>query len=1500
MSLKNRIPAFIFASILFLLLSPGRTLAQDPSIAGISPGSGGVGSSIYIAGSNFGATQGSSTVTFNGVPATATSWSNTALNATVPAGATTGNIVVTVGGVASNGFAFTVTTTPGIAGISPGSGGVGSSIYIAGSNFGATQGSSTVTFNGVPATATSWSNTALNATVPAGATTGNIVVTVGGVASNGFAFTVTTTPGIAGISPGSGGAGSSIYIAGSNFGATQGSSTVTFNGVPATATSWSNTALNATVPAGATTGNIVVTVGGVTSNGFAFTVTTTPGIAGISPGSGGVGSSIYIAGSNFGATQGSSTVTFNGVPATATSWSNAALSATVPAGATTGNIVVTVGGVASNGFAFTVTTTPGIAGISPGSGGVGSSIYIAGSNFGATQGSSTVTFNGVPATATSWSNAALNATVPAGATTGNIVVTVGGVASNGFAFTVTTTPGIAGISPGSGGVGSSIYIAGSNFGATQGSSTVTFNGVPATATSWSNAALSATVPAGATTGNIVVTVGGVASNGFAFTVTTTPGIAGISPGSGGVGSSIYIAGSNFGATQGSSTVTFNGVPATATSWSNAALSATVPAGATTGNIVVTVGGVASNGFNFVVGNPPSITLSAYPAPNASGWNNSNVTVTATCQAGSSPVTSCPVSQTISTEGANQVVSLTATDTNGLTATASVTLNIEKTPASLTGTSPADQSVLSTGTGSITGEVIPSLTAVTGVTCNGVAASFSSGGFSCNFSLNPGVNLEMVIATDVAGNTAGARLHLIYAAVLPAPSSLQITPATANVLVGATQQFTAVDQLGNPRTDASWTVDNTNIATISTDASPTLTGVAAGTVTLTASVGNASAQIQVNVLGGTSLTFGTPLWSAPPSPGLTLRQILQAAPTSADTPNLLAIYQDNNSNFLMSGFTGDGQMLWQSSAFPSQGDSTYQFLADGSGGLLVFSDTADSVAVADFDGQTGAQAWQANVIFIGNTNPAVDQDGGIYMWTLDGVTNQTTNLVKLDPQSGQSAVLASVPDLNVISSCNGFTFVIETGFAVALSPVVDAQGNTFATYFTLDGSSVLNCQGVQVGSGSMIGVLLKIAPDGTTSTYNVFSNPVTSATSDNFAGIIPDGQGGAFVVWNQSPAGSNFITDSTTGSTYPSPLSGGFFPLVVLGENSTFVESDGITVAALNSISGQVQWTYQPAAGVATLVATHGGGVTVFDGAQNQISIDALGNASTPISLGSPQSLQISLLGQVDDISSSGILQMVAAPLFDFADGSWDLQGGGGQFQSGGPVQGGGPVQNGHAQPLPYLAPLPSCPAAQTPCAGDALENALGALETLLSGACNACQTYVFSISQLGLSQTSFYKYLKQGHKYHDATRSSAKAGEVVCTPPTLFHPFPPTCGLSAIQFNTPLNVLWQQDGFAAISKTPSPDGAVIAFDPAQVCGSASATASVCKPFKTSQALNYEEGVLFHENLHGSTSLYDPSLEDAFGICSGPSVAITEYLNFQIFGLGTAPTIPPNQTCTQWP
>ena len=121
-----------FLALVLFLLSLSTIAVAAPTITSLSPTSGAVGASVTITGTNFGSTQGSSTVKFNGKAATATNWSATTIVAAVPSGATTGNVVVTVSGAPSNGKSFTVVAAPNISSLSPTSGAVGASVTVTG------------------------------------------------------------------------------------------------------------------------------------------------------------------------------------------------------------------------------------------------------------------------------------------------------------------------------------------------------------------------------------------------------------------------------------------------------------------------------------------------------------------------------------------------------------------------------------------------------------------------------------------------------------------------------------------------------------------------------------------------------------------------------------------------------------------------------------------------------------------------------------------------------------------------------------------------------------------------------------------------------------------------------------------------------------------------------------------------------------------------------------------------------------------------------------------------------------------------------------------------------------------------------------------------------------------------------------------------------------------------------------------------------------------------
>jgi len=236
------------------------TVKPTPTISGLTPSSGGVGTSVTITGANF---TGATEVTFNGVPARFTVRSATSIVASVPTGAGTGKIaVVTPGGTAASTATFTVSgmVAPTITSLSPTSGTAGTTVTLTGTNL---AGATSVTFSGVPlASWTVLSATQLRIVIPAGVPSGKVTVTTdGGTGTSTGSFTI-STPRIKSFTPTSGTVGTTVTISGANF---TGATAVKFNGTTATFNVVSATSIKTSVPTGATTGTITVTTGGGTA-----------------------------------------------------------------------------------------------------------------------------------------------------------------------------------------------------------------------------------------------------------------------------------------------------------------------------------------------------------------------------------------------------------------------------------------------------------------------------------------------------------------------------------------------------------------------------------------------------------------------------------------------------------------------------------------------------------------------------------------------------------------------------------------------------------------------------------------------------------------------------------------------------------------------------------------------------------------------------------------------------------------------------------------------------------------------------------------------------------------------------------------------------------------------------------------------------------------------------------------------------------------------------------
>ena len=182
----------------------------------------------------------------------------------------------------------------------------------------------------------------------------------------------------------------------------------------------------------------------------------------------------------------------------------------------------------------------------------------------------------------------------------------------------------------------------------------------------------------------------------------------------------------------------------------------------TGQAIDRAGNVASTTVKVSIDKgAPAITLVASPAPNAAGWNNTDVTITYQCSDALSGIATCPDPAVISTEGAAQRISATATDRADNVSSQTTLIKLDKTPPAVSISSPVTGAIVNTSTVSISGSVSDSLSGLAKVTCNGLAATVTGSSFTCSQSLAAGTNNISIQAIDVAGNLASAATTIAY-------------------------------------------------------------------------------------------------------------------------------------------------------------------------------------------------------------------------------------------------------------------------------------------------------------------------------------------------------------------------------------------------------------------------------------------------------------------------------------------------------------------------------------------------------------------------------------------------------------------------------------------------------------------------------------------------------------------------------------------------------------------
>lgn len=759
---------------------------------------------------------------------------------------------------------------------------------------------------------------------------------------------------------------------------------------------------------------------------------------------------------------------------------------------------------------------------------------------------------------------------------------------------------------------------------------------------------------------------------------------------------------------------WNNTPVTVTfSCSDAYMNVTCPAPVTvdtqganqiiSGTAVDTVGLSATTSVTVNLDfTPPTISSTLSPAPNSSGWNNSAVMVSFTCGDSLAGVAVCPPPVTVSADGVSQV-SGTAVDNAGNSSQTSTFVSVDSTPPALSISSPANGATVTSSSLAVSGSVSDPSSGVAAVLCNGAAASFGGGSFSCNLTLNSGSNTVQVVATDAAGNNASASLNVTYnlasppppppppPTLDPPPTQLQITPTTITMALGERRSVSATDNLGRS-IPASWSVDDSSVLQLNPDGS--MVALAPGTATVTATYQQLSAQTPITVSVAGPLAVGTERWDLEPLDVVNnwINSFVSAQPSAPGSPDIYVL-EGTPTGTLARALAGDGHQLWSTPLLPSSVTSSSAFQWDNQqlqagtpdGGLAVLDSQVldgggfyySQYSVIKVDAGSHAVAWTYNSPATLDSTLAVHPNGDVYaVQTNNSSTTASAAVLVLNGATGQVKFSVPMPLSSQTYQDTGYgannALVCQPGNTVVVQSLpnhgplsVLPDGNV---YVEVEATNKV-LQGCQAGGFSLVSFsdtlqLLRVQTSGASSLIGVEQfNDVNTQTKGQPGQVLPDGEGGILAGWDKlvSLGSSNqaYVSHLLNGTQadYALPWKSNF-PitfLMALGEN-------GAAYAQAGAFAGQIL-AFDVNSGTATPVSSSneqivstlaGGGAVLADNSEIQ-SVDASGGtavlSNTLGMFGVTHYAGATWLGYSNN---DGSLQAAVGPVVDRGVTSWPM------------------------------------------------------------------------------------------------------------------------------------------------------------------------------------------------------------------------------------------------------